>query len=275
MKVSKRDVMLLIGFLGILAAVLSYLFVYQPMMEKADALETENEELTARIADLSGKMANKETYQSETEQMRQDMEDIYQLFPVDVREENAILLAINQEMISPMFIDSVSIDPLVDVPFLEGMEEEEIDHTYTIDEVEELEAQEGTSDEEPAAVAEPEAQTSTSLNPFGLKTRKMTMNYDVSYEGLKRSVKNLCMQTDRMTISEVTVAYDESTGLLQGSTTVDMFCVPGQEGKEYVEPDFGHVLLGTDNIFGTIVVQSEAGLADLEDEGEDEEAEED
>lgn len=273
MKVSKRDVLLLVGFLGILAAVLSYVLVYQPMMEKADALESENEELEARIADLSGKMANKDTYQSETEQMLQDIADIYQVFPVDVREENAILLAINQEMISPMFIDSVTIDPLVDVPFLEEMEEEEIDHTYTIDEVEELEAQEGTADEEAAAVAEPEAQVSESMNPFGLKTRKMTMNYDVSYEGLKRSIRNLCMQTDRMTISEVTVAYDESTGLLQGSTTVDMFCVPGQEGKEYIEPDFGHVLLGTDNIFGTIVVRSEEDLAELEDEGEETEEE--
>lgn len=271
MKVSKRDVLILVGFLGILAAVLSYVLVFSPTMEKADKLEEENRELTSRIADLNGKMSNKGTYQSETERMLQEMEDIYQVFPVDVREENAILLAINQEVISPMEIETLTINELVDVPFLEGMEEEEHEYTYTIDEVEELEAQEGITDEQAAAVADPNAGGGASLNPFGLKTRQMTMNYTVSYDGLKRSVKNLCMQTDRMTINEIMVAYDETTGLLKGTTTMDMYCVPGQEGKEYVEPDFGHVQLGTGNIFGTIVVRSEANLPDIEGEEEEEE----
>ena len=44
MKVSKRDILLLVGFLGILAAVCSYFFVFQPTMEKSDALEQENME---------------------------------------------------------------------------------------------------------------------------------------------------------------------------------------------------------------------------------------
>lgn len=269
MKVSKRDVLILVGFIGILAAVCSYFFVFKPTMEKADALEEENKELKTRIADLSNKMDNKGIYEEETAQMRQDMEDIYQLFPVDVREEDAILLAINQELIAPMDIEGVVIDPLEDVPLLGETEEDDVEYTYEIDEVEKLEDQEGTQEAQEAAVAEAEGDSAPSLNPFGLKTRKVTMNYEVSYEGLKRSIKNLCMQTDRMTIDEVVVAYDETTGLLQGSTTMDMFCIPGQEGKEYVAPDFNYVLLGTDNIFGTIVVRSEAGMPDIEGEGEE------
>ena len=46
---------------------------------------------------------------------------------------------------------------------------------------------------------------------------------------------------------------------------VNMYCVPNQEGKEYIQPNFSSVLLGTDNIFGTIVIRSESGLLDLED----------
>jgi len=53
-----------------------------------------------------------------------------------------------------------------------------------------------------------------------------------------------------------------------------MYCVPDQEGKEYVEPDFGGVLLGTDNIFGTRVIRSEGSLPDLEEGAEDKEGEE-
>ena len=88
----------------------------------------------------------------------------------------------------------------------------------------------------------------------------------------RSSVKNICMQTDRMVINNLTVVYDDQTGLLKGSTAVDLFCVPGQEGKEYEEPDFGGVLLGTNNIFGTRVIRSESSLPDLE-EGEEAAAE--
>ena len=73
MKVSKRDILILIGFLGILLGVCSYLFIFQPTMEKADALEQENQQLQMRITDLSSKMANKDTYLSETDKMNKEI----------------------------------------------------------------------------------------------------------------------------------------------------------------------------------------------------------
>lgn len=280
MKVSKRDILLLIGFLGILIGACSFLFVFQPTMEKADAIQQENMELQSRIADLQSKKNNKDTYESETAKMEQEMKEIYQLFPVDVREENAILLAINQELVAPLKVDSITIDALLEVPFLEGAEEEETQISYEIDAVEELEDYEGTQQSEEALTVGGD-DGSGGLNPYGLKNRKMTMTYEISYEGLKRSVKNICMQTDRMVIEDLSVVFDETTGLLHGTMAVNMYCVPNQEGKEYVQPNFSSVLLGSDNIFGTIVLRSESGLPDLEDgeeaeEGEaaDEEAEE-
>lgn len=280
MKVSKRDILILIGFLGILIGACSFLFVFQPTMEKADAIQQENMELQSRIADLQSKKNNKDTYESETAKMEQEMKEIYQLFPVDVREENAILLAINQELVAPLKVDSITIDALLEVPFLEGAEEEETQISYEIDAVEELEDYEGTQQSEEALTVGGD-DGSGGLNPYGLKNRKMTMTYEISYEGLKRSVKNICMQTDRMVIEDLSVVFDETTGLLHGTMAVNMYCVPNQEGKEYVQPNFSSVLLGSDNIFGTIVLRSESGLPDLEDgeeaeEGEaaDEEAEE-
>lgn len=78
-----------------------------------------------------------------------------------------------------------------------------------------------------------------------------------------------------MSIDNLTVSYDESTGLLTGTTSVDMYCIPGQPDKEYVTPNLSSVLLGTDNIFGSIELYGERGLADLEggdSENADEEA---
>ncbi len=266
MKVSKKEVLLLLGFLGILAAVCSYFFVWQPTMEKRQALMDENKQLEERIADLQAKSDNKDTYESQTAQMRREMEEIYQLFPVDVREENAVLLAINQELLCPMKVNSLTIDALLQVPVVDAQQEEMPDATYEYEQVEQLENETGTQDAE--TVTPDYTDDFAGVNPYNLMYRRATLNYEVSYEGLKRSVKNICMQTDRMVIDNISVVFDEQTGLLNGSTMVNMFCIPNQEGKEYEEPDFGGVLLGTNNIFGTRVIRSESNLPDLEEGAE-------
>lgn len=263
-KTSKKDVLLLIGLLGVLVAVAGYFLAYKPNTEKTEKLKAENEQLQQRVIDLGNKMKNKSTYIEETESMNNEMQAIYQLFPVDTREEDSILLAINQELLAPMKVESVAINTLEEVPFLDDVqEEEEVEYTYEIGEVETYEDQEGIQEPETVETA-PQDETASVGNPYGLFNRETTINYIVTYEGLKRGIKNICVQPNRMSIEKVTVAFDETTGLLAGSTVVNMYCVPGQEGKEYVEPDFSSVLLGTDNIFGTVKIYSEENLPDLE-----------
>lgn len=250
MKASKRDILLLLGLVGILAAVGSYFLVYQPKMEEAEAIEQENEELEARIRDLSSKMDNKDSYVAETERMNGEMEAIFKRFPVDVREEDGVLLAINQELISPMMIDSINITACE--PVILNSTEEDVDHTYEIEEIEQYEAQEGIGDDG-APISDAIANGADNSNmPSILMDRGVTMNYLVSYEGLKRGIKSISMQDNRMSINNLTVAYDETTGLLRGTTVVNMYCIPGQADKEYEEPNFSSVLLGSDNIFGSI-----------------------
>ena len=271
MRVAKRDILLLLGLIGILAGVGSYFLVYQPTMEDAEALEQENEELQARINDLSSKMDNKDSYIAQTESMNQEMEAIFDMFPVDVREEDGVLLAINQELIAPMMISSVGITSCEPVVLQDS--EEDVDHTYEIDEIEEYEAQEGIGDDPVAASDAAAGGVDNSNMPSILMDRSVTMNYLVAYDGLKRGIKNITMQENRMSINNLTVSYDESTGLLSGTTVVDMYCIPGQPGKTYVEPNFSSVLLGSDNIFGSIELYG-GGMQLLDEAAEGEEGEE-
>lgn len=272
MKVSKRDVLLLVGFLGILAAVCAYSFVFQPTMEKVSALEQQNLELNARITDLQSKAKNRDAYESETAKMEREIQEIYQLFPVDVREEDAILLAINQELIAPMKVDSLSIEGLVDVAFSADMPQGEMpDATYEIDQVEQLEGAEGTQETQ-ASAAQTQAPGSAITGPLGLKSRKATLNFEASYEGLKRSVENIHRQTDRTVIEQMSVVFDETTGLLRGTAAINLYCVPGQEGKEYVQPNLSAVLLGKENIFGTKTLRGESGLPEVTEGEETEDA---
>ena len=70
MKVSKKDIYLIIGFLGVLAFLCAFLWIYQPTMEKVDSLKAESRSLEIEIADLQSKMDNKDTYVSKTQEPR-------------------------------------------------------------------------------------------------------------------------------------------------------------------------------------------------------------
>lgn len=272
MKASKKEILILLVLVGALAVVASYFLVFQPKTEEAEALEQENQELVARINDLSSKMDNKDSYIEETERMRQEIDKMFESFPVDVREEDGVLLVINQELIGPMLVDSIGITACE--PVILNTDQEDVNHTYEIDEIEEYEAQEGIGDD-PASASDAHVNgVDNSYMPSVLMDREVSVNYLVSYDGLKRGIKNISMQDNRMSISNLTVSYDESTGLLRGTTVVNMYCIPGQADKVYEEPNFSSVLLGSDNIFGSIELYGGGLQVIEEDETEGEEGEE-
>ena len=267
MKASKKEILILLVLVGALAVVASYFLVFQPKTEEAESLEQDNQELITRINDLSSKMDKKDSYVEETERMKQEIDEMFEVFPVDVREEDGVLLVINQELIGPMLVESVSITACE--PVILNTDQEDVDHTYEIDEIEAYEAQEGIGDD-PASASDAHVNgVDNSYMPSVLMDREVSMNYLVSYDGLKRGIKNISMQDNRMSISNLTVSYDESTGLLRGSTIVNMYCIPGQAGKEYEEPNFSSVLLGSDNIFGSIEMYGGGLQVIEEDEGEE------
>ncbi|MCM1261645.1 MAG: hypothetical protein NC313_14505 [Butyrivibrio sp.] len=258
MKVSKRDVMIIMIVVGVLAVALTYFYVFSSYQEKTEDLVAQNVKLQQQINDLQNKQQNQGFYETEMERMLNAIDDIYQVFPVDVREEDVILLGINQEIISPMELNSISISLVSDVDFTVDTAQTEREYTYGLGEGDVL----GVEDE---VAAEAPTQTNDPTSTTGmLRNRQATYNYTVSYEGLKRSIQHICNQTNRVAIDSLTASFDTSTGLLVGSTTLNMYLVPDQD-KPYVQPNFSAVLLGTDNIFGTIVINSEANLPDVED----------
>ena len=263
MKVSKRDILILVGFIGILFFFVAFYWVLLPAQEKVEEMQAESIQLKQQITDLTIKTNNKETYLTEMDKMIKEIQDIYQVFPVNVKAEDVILMAINQELVSPMVVDSVNIEQLVPVSFEELVPpEEEHDYTYDLGENDVLGVDDELLDSDGDAVA---AEDSADAEIDWLYNRKATFNYGVSYEGLKRSIRHIVDQPNRMAIETLTVTFDETTGLLIGSTTLNMYLAPYQAGKEYVQPDFSSVLLGTDNIFGTISIHGEAGLPDVGD----------
>lgn len=266
MKVSKRDVLLLMLAIGILSVACSIFLVYKPYNEKTQALIAENNKLQKQISDLTSKSDNQDFYQTEIDRMLKEIDDIYQVFPVDVREEDCVLMAINQEIISPMTLSSISINQVNNVEFtVDTAQESTHEYTYELGEGDVL----GDGGGDAATTNNTTAANNSNDTTGMLRNRQTTFNYTVSYEGLKRSIKHIGEQTNRVAIDSLTASFDDSTGLLVGSTTLNMYIAPYQEDKVYVQPNFSAVLLGTDNIFGTIIIRSESDMPDVEDMNEE------
>ena len=77
------------------------------------------------------------------------------------------------------------------------------------------------------------------------------MGVDCSYQGIKDMIERVYDKTERKSIEAVLLSYDETTGQLTGSLTMNDFFVFGVD-KAYAQPSLTPVRDGTDNIFGSM-----------------------
>ena len=96
-KLSMRDKKLLLIFLGIAVFALGYFLVFRPQMDKAEALRAENVPLREKLNELKEIEENKDFYVSETAKYNDQVNAYLAMFPVDVKEEDAILLGKRME----------------------------------------------------------------------------------------------------------------------------------------------------------------------------------
>ena len=253
MKISKKDRNLLIGFLGVLILLVVYCWVFQPLLEKADSLRAENTTLQAGVIELQSKVSNQGTYVSETQEMEEEINGILQLFPVQLKEEDAIVLTMTEEQLSPMEATTLTMDA-TELVVLD-------DDDTAADETEDDDYYEDT-DTAPADV-------SADTTELALYRKPISMQFTADYDAVKNYVKTIALQTSRTKIVGFTASYDESTGLLSCVANLNMYFITGQDGKTYEEPAFSSVILGTQNPFGTYHVTEESG----EEEGELEDSE--
>ena len=116
MKISKRDVSLLIGFVGILIGFLAYQFGYVRINEKVEAMETQNTQMRTEISQLEALQANQTFYEDETTRMQGEITDKVNEFASDVLPEDEMKFAYQQDSTATigtrLFVTSMSFaDP--------------------------------------------------------------------------------------------------------------------------------------------------------------------
>ena len=218
MKVSKKEIYLLLALLGVGIAVCAWQFGFKKINEKTDALTAETDVLKVEISKYTAVKDNIELYNTGIEDATNHIADVLYDFPVMVMEEDMIMFGRSLEKnIDDTVVSTVSFGAPSNV----------------------------------YVVTSHPVETSTVPISYSLYNNAITVSYQTSYDGFKELVEYIRSNKNRMTMENFSLAYDETTGLLTASTAVNMYSVTGTD-KEYTQQNLSGVGLGLDNIFGTI-----------------------
>lgn len=235
MKISKRDINLLVGFLGILIAFLAYQFGYRNVQKAVEELENQNRQIEAEIAELEALEANRDFYISETDRMNQEITAWVGEFDSNTLPEDEMKFAYeqdNENLPSYLLINSMTFtDPAL---------------LYTTNQNQT--GTEGTTDQ----TGSTNVVTVENIYPtYYLYQTQTSYGMDCSYAGMKNIVRSILNGGNRKAVENISLAYDDSTGQLNGTILVDTYFVVGSD-KPYAQPSLIPVRQGTDNIFGTM-----------------------
>lgn len=225
----KKDLALLLGFLGVVAGVCAYFFGYQKMVAKADDLAAQSAQLEADIAKYEGWEANREQYLTETDEMKKDIAFYVSEFPSNNLPEDDIKLA--YQMDNPYTGDYL---------FVKSMSFSDPAKIYTTDY---------------SAITAVEQETGAVINEnypvYSLYEEQTGMTTDVNYGGIKAMINRILNEDAKKSIESVVLSYDNGTGILNGTVIMNSFYLYGSD-KAYSEPSLTAVLKGTEDPFLTL-----------------------
>ena len=218
MKVSKRDLYLLLALAGVIIAFCAWNFGFKKMNAKTETLRNDTATIQAEIDKYSAVKNNIDIYQKGIEDATNKIAGTLRKFPSDVLVEDVVMLGRELEKnVDSTYVSSASLGSKLNI--------------FT--------AQSVPADATSAPVT------------YQLFKTQVGMAYTTSYKGFKEMLDYINGHANRMSMDSYSLSYDSATGLLSGSANVDMYCVTGTD-KAYVEQNLSGVKLGTDNIFGTI-----------------------
>lgn len=218
MKISKKEIYLLLALVGIGIAVCAWQFGFKKINAKTEVLTAETEVLKSEITKYTAVKDNIELYKTGIDSATNHIAEVLYDFPVYIMEEDMIMLGRNIEKnIDNTTVSSIAFGNASNV----------------------------------FSVASRPADATTVPISYGLYNNAINISYETTYDGFKDLVGYICDNKNRMSITNFSLAYDSLSGMLTATTTVNMYSVTGTD-KEYTQQNLSGVGTGTDNIFGTL-----------------------
>lgn len=259
MKLTKKDKNLLIGFAGLLIAFLAYWFGYKQTMEQVEELENQNRQLDLEIAQLEQLVTHKDTYVQDTDMMETAINEWMYQFPSSVLPEDDIKLFYqvdNRNLGQYVFINTMSFaQPALlyttnqNAGQTSGDNAQDTSYEDTLLEESLLEQ---SAPSQPANPQPAQASSGQKLYPdFYLYQTQVSLGVDCNYSGMKALVRAIYDSPYRKAIENISLAFDENTGMLGGNMTMNSYFVMGLD-RPYGQPDLTPVRQGTKDIFKTV-----------------------
>jgi len=232
-KLSEREKNLLFFLLIFIILFCSYQFGYMKFTEKADAISSENLELSVKLNDLKQKDVAKEKYIEETNKMIADAQDMSNHLATSMTQDKNTIFVTKLEKEAEMIVSAISFDDITQIydsnHGMNNTTDQTANETYNVSDTADMEA-EG--------------------NHLKGYQSSITINYQTNYGGLKKAIDFINNYYEKMRIQSITAAFDNTTGNLTGTIIIDLFMLLG-EGREAEPFDIHGIDIGTDNIFGT------------------------
>ena len=218
MKITRRDLGVIMILVGILSVFLVYQMNFKDMQTQVEALQEEQKNLKTQIDDLQPVKDNAPFYTSMMERFKDELTDIVAEFPVNILYEDGIMYVVELEE---------NEDFNVSIP------------SFTVSEAAVSQTVEG-------------AGSLTGLT-YTLGQSTMSFSYTAdSYQDMKDFVDYVYSDVDnKRTITNVSMVFDNTTGEVSGSVNINMYVMSdGSSAYEQIELPLDS--LGVENIFGEV-----------------------
>lgn len=195
----------------------AYQFGFVKFTDKAEELQKENLTLSSKVNELQIKKNQEEKFMNETLEYEEKMNEILGAFPVWITQEKNLMLITELEEYANVKISSVTF--------------QDVSTFYTAS----LENESSVSD----------------VNDITGYTTSIALTYQASYQGLKDCIQFINNNEEKMNITDISAAFDNTTGNLTGTLTISVYALDGIDKSEekLVIPGID---LGMDNIFGSV-----------------------
>lgn len=220
----------LVALLGVVAAVLTYVYYYQPQKEKNKALEAENQRLQTEVSRLEELALKQGEFEAEIESMKKEITEFIVQFPSDILPEDSIMYTKWMEDENNTYVSTVNIATPTEVVYPGEVT---------------LMPPENVGNTDIASVSDVAAMD---LHMYNVP---LSMSLSTTYNDFKGLVNYLYEQEHRVDINSVNLGFDHTTGGLSGSIVLDTYYLSGSN-IPYEESRIPYIEVGVDTIFGNV-----------------------
>ncbi len=225
MRITRRDLKLIIVLAGIAIFAVLYFFVNNMFITKTEEVKTEISILTPEVQALRDSQENFESYVSETERYKQEIENELYYYPSKIQPEEFLVWALEWRDTTGVEISDVSLSPETIISQFECYAPQIIDG-----------AQQNV------------------LSDVSFGTISLNASAQMTYNQLKNSITAIYNYRNPTVLNSVTVSYDAELAKLTGTYSISKYFI-SYENAPYAPLDMPNVALGNEDIFGYTAVE--------------------